>query len=278
MISVIVPVLNGMPWLELQLNALADQHCGEAWEVVVADNGSVDGSIEHVRTRTKQHPLFTLVDASAVVGPSGARNAGVCAAKGDRLAFCDADDVVAPGWLDGCVSALATSDVVAGVFDFWSLNRQPVEQPIVAATRGLGFLPAGLGANLAVRRNAFEAVHGFSEDLKVGEDIDLCWRLQLAGFRFAIAPDATVRKRDVEGFGRVFSKSVTFGRSEPRLYRRYRSMGAHRDLRGAIKGWAWLIAASPSLAHHRHRIEWARSAGIRWGRIAGSIREGVFFP
>ena len=44
MISVIVPVRNGMPWLDHQLRALAEQECHEAWEVVVADNNSTDRS------------------------------------------------------------------------------------------------------------------------------------------------------------------------------------------------------------------------------------------
>ena len=44
MITVIVPVRNGMPWLEQQLGALVAQDCPEAWEVVIADNGSTDES------------------------------------------------------------------------------------------------------------------------------------------------------------------------------------------------------------------------------------------
>ena len=39
---------------------------------------------------------------------------------------------------------------------------------------------------MAVRRDAFERVCGFDEDLAVGEDVDLCWRMQLAGYRFTI--------------------------------------------------------------------------------------------
>ena len=44
MISVVVPVRNGMPWLEQQLRALAEQVCHEPWEVIVANNNSSDGS------------------------------------------------------------------------------------------------------------------------------------------------------------------------------------------------------------------------------------------
>jgi glycosyltransferase involved in cell wall biosynthesis len=46
MISVVIPVRNGMPWLEVQLQALEAQQCDGPWEVILADNGSSDGSRE----------------------------------------------------------------------------------------------------------------------------------------------------------------------------------------------------------------------------------------
>jgi hypothetical protein len=194
-ISVILPVRNGMPWLEIQLRALADQRCPEPWEVVVADNGSDDGSREFAEAWSIDHQAFRVVDASALDGAPAARNVGVRAARGDLLAFCDADDIVGEGWLAACVQGLEHADVVAGTFDFWSLNGTRESPAAPAAIRQLGFLPAGLGANLAVRRPAFEEVCGFNEELLLGEDIDLCWRLQLRGFRFVISPDAIVAKR-----------------------------------------------------------------------------------
>ena len=65
MISCVIPVRNGMPWLEEQLQALADQECDEQWEVVVADNGSTDGQrcSRSAVGRTQDIPL---VDASGV--------------------------------------------------------------------------------------------------------------------------------------------------------------------------------------------------------------------
>jgi GT2 family glycosyltransferase len=278
-ISVIVPVHNGMPWLEEQLSALAAQQCPQPWEVVVADNGSTDHSAAFAGQFADAHDNFRLVDASSVKGPPAARNAGVRAASGDLLVFCDADDVVQVGWLNSFAKALDEVDVVAGVFDFWSLNglRASAHQP--ASMRQLGFLPAGLGANLAVRRRAFEEVGGFAEELLVGEDIDLCWRLQLAGYRFVIDFDAQVAKRERPEFMQVFRQAAAYGRSGPALYRRYRGTGARRNLTGALKSWLWLVAAAPSLVHRGgHRLDWARAAGMRSGRLAGSLREGVFFP
>ncbi len=278
MISVVLPVRDGMPWLEDQLRALAAQKCDEPWEVMVVDNGSTDGSRELAVKWAEEYERFHLVDASAEEGASAARNSGVRAASGELVAFCDADDVVHAGWLASCVAALRNADVVAGVFDFWSLNGIRPSRSTPAAFRQLGFLPAGLGANLAVRRSTFEAVGGFTEELLPGEDIDLCWRLQLEGYRFRIARNAIVSKRARSKFDEVFEQASAYGRTAPILYRRYRSVGAHRDLVGALKSWIWLAMSIPLLLRPSRRIEWARTAGMRLGRLDGSIRERVFFP
>ncbi len=278
MISVIVPVRDGGPWLTEQLAAIASQQCAEPWEVVVADNGSSDGSAELVRQWAEGHPGFHVVDASSRGGPSAARNAGVKAASGELLAFCDADDVVKPGWISACVAALAGADVVAGHLDLWSLNGRPPAPDQAVATRQLGFLPFALGANLAVRRSAFEAIGGFDEELTTGEDIDLSWRLQLAGYRFAQAPAAVVAKRERSHPDEVFRQARIYGRCGPMLFRRYRSRGARRDLVGALRSWGWLVVALPTLLRPARRASWARTAAVRFGRLEGSLAEGVFFP
>ena len=278
MISVIVPVRDGGPWFADQLAALAAQECDEPWEVIVADNGSSDGSVALARRWAEGHPRFHVVDASSRRGPSAARNAGVKAASGELLAFCDADDVVAPGWVAAWVAALDGADVLAGHLDLWSLNGRPPVPDQAVATRQLGFLPFALGANLAVRRSAFDAVGGFAEDLTTGEDVDLSWRLQLAGYRFAQAPAAVVAKRERSRAGEVFRQARTYGRCGPMLFRRYRSRGARRDLVGALRSWGWLVVALPTLLRPAHRAAWARAAAVRIGRLEGSLSERVFFP
>ncbi len=279
MISVIVPVRDGMPWLEEQLRALVGQQCAEEWELIIADNGSSDISRAVATRWAAEHDHIHCVDASAVHGAPAARNIGVRRARGDRLAFCDADDIAQPGWLASMAKALDEVDVVAGVFDFWSLNGLRASAPKPASMRQLGFLPAGLGANLAVRRHAFEAVGGFTEELLIGEDIDLCWRLQLEGYRFVIEFGAIVSKRERQEAKQVFRQAARYGLSGPALYRRHRATGARRNMVGAGKSWLWLIVQLPGLAAGgNRRIEWARAAGMRTGRLLGSIRNGVFFP
>ena len=279
MISVVLPVRNGLPWLDEQLEALVAQKCDEPWEVVVADNGSSDGSVAAARSWADRCGAVRVVDASAPVGPSAARNIGVTSARGDLLAFCDADDIVQAGWLSALVVGLTDADVVAGTFDMASLNgSDDDDDPTPAATSQLGFLPAGLAANLGVRRGALESVGGFDETMHVGEDVDLCWRLQLDGFRFAVAPEAVVAKRERPGLGPLFRRALAYGRSGPTLYRRYRARGARRDLAGSAKSWGWLVVTLPRLGRADLRRRWVRAAGVRLGRLVGSVTRARLLP
>lgn len=278
LISVVVPVRNGMPWVEEQLQALSMQQVPGDWEVVVADNGSADGTRSCAERWSEREPRIRLVDASARLGAGAARNIGVRSASGRMLAFCDADDVVQPGWLAGMLAALADADLVAGVFDFGSLEGRPPSDPIPAATGQMGFLPFALGANLAVRTDAFEAVNGFCEALSAGEDIDLSWRLQLAGCRFSVSERAVVAKRERTGAREAFRATWVYGRCDTVLYRHYRARGMRPDLRGAAKAWVWLVAASPGLVIPSRRRQWMRAFGVRVGRLAGSMTHHTFFP
>ncbi len=279
MISVILPVRNGLPWLEEQLRALAGQHGTDDWELIVADNGSTDETLAVVRAWAERHEQFRWIDAATAPGASGARNAAARAARGRLLAFCDADDLVQPDWLTFLEKALGDAAVAAGAFDFWSLNGRPTSPPVAAAMQQFGFLPAGLSANLAVRREAFEEVGGFDETLAIGEDIDLCWRLQLGGFRFVVEAGAVVLKREPSELGQVFRQAFAYGRCGPLLYRRYRSAGARRDLAGAARSWLWMLLHAPRLVMPGPgRGEWVRAAGMRSGRLTGSIGQRAFFP
>jgi glycosyltransferase involved in cell wall biosynthesis len=280
-ISVIVPVRNGMPWLEQQLRALAEQDCTEPWELLVADNNSTDESMVVVHEWMNLSHMIRLVDASMATGPGGTRNTGVEAARGEILAFCDADDVVQSGWLKAHVLALAEADLSAGVYDFWSLNGLATPSPVAYApppALGLfGFLPAAGSGNLGIRRRAFEDIGGFAEDLMTGEDFDLSWRAQLSGHRYVLNTGAVVARRERQGFKAVFRRFTAYGRCGPVLYRRFRADGLRRDLVLAAKTWVWLAVSSPGLLQPEFRGRWARIAGWRIGRLLESVRQKVLF-
>jgi glycosyltransferase involved in cell wall biosynthesis len=279
-LSVVVPVKNGLPWLREQLQALTRQRCCHRWEIIVANNGSSDRTEELVKEFAADDPRITLVDASHVRGAAATRNIGVRHARGCLLAFCDADDVVHPGWVQSWVGALAEADVAGGLFDNRSLND--VAPPFPATLRPpptraqFGFLPATGGGNMAVRRHAFELVGGFDERFAVGEDVDLCWRLQLAGYRFTLG-EGVISRREALGLCALFRRSIQFGRCGPALYERYRGAGLCAEPAAALRSWLYLIASTPKLFDSTFRRNWVRLVGWRVGRLLESCRRRVFF-
>src|SRR5204862_175427 len=79
LVSVLIPVRNAARLLPDQLNALAAQDYDGPWEVVVADNGSSDGSASVARRLAGRLPSLRVVDASGRRGAGPARNAGAAA-------------------------------------------------------------------------------------------------------------------------------------------------------------------------------------------------------
>ena len=279
MLSIVIPVFNNEGQLGAQLEAVLAQEAAHDFEVVVADNGSTDGSREVAGRYGRSSDKVRVVDASGRRGPGAARNAGVVAARSERVFFCDADDVVQKGWLASLDRALDTCDIAVGGLDVYSLNGQPPGPVIDPSPPHFHFLPAGLGANMAVRRTSFDSVQGFNEELRVGEDLDLCWRMQLAGLRLERHLEAVVAKR--EGSlrdGRLVAQSLGYGRSDVVLYRRYRSAGMPRRPGQAAKAWAWLALNSWSVLRPDRRKTWARALFINIGHLVGSIEQRTFYP
>ena len=227
-VSVILPAYNAAATLPAQLAALAAQVDAPSFEVIVSDNGSEDltGSVAH--DHASAFASLTVVDSSARRGPSAARNAGAAMARGRRLAFCDADDVVSTGWLAALSRALDAADAVAGAFEHQQLNPPgavavswSTDVPIRLAS--WPELPAGASSNLAITTAAFRDLGGFDEDLATCEDIDLCWRVQLSGYTLAFAHDAIVHERKRSGLRATYRQSVAYARGTLDLEAKHRA-------------------------------------------------------
>src|SRR5689334_18951791 len=90
LVSVIIPCRNGVAWLNKAIESCLDQ----TWrnkEIIVIDNGSVDGSLELAK-RYESRGVFVLECARE--GASAARNVGLARASGDLVQFLDCDDVL----------------------------------------------------------------------------------------------------------------------------------------------------------------------------------------
>jgi glycosyltransferase involved in cell wall biosynthesis len=226
-ITVVIACRNAEQTLATQLEALAGQDCHVPWDVVLVDNGSTDRSVE-IACRYADRLALCIVDARHCHGPGQARNVGVKAARGSLVAFCDADDEVAPGWLQAMVHALDDHPLVAGRFEGERLNdpetlrARPVPQQsgLQTAVHGAALPHAGAG-NLGIRRDVFLALGGFDPQLRWLEDTDLCWRAQMAGIPLWFEPDALLHMRLRDSLRGNARQGWEYGRAYAVLEQRY---------------------------------------------------------
>ena len=246
----------------------------------MVDNGSSDGSGEIARragARVLERPQLRV---------GGCRNAGAAVSRGQILAFVDADNEIAPGWLQACVSVFGEGDVgVAGYPYSAPVNATWVQQLYdamrvkPARRRDVEWLGAG---NLAIRRTAFDQVGGFDEALEACEDVRLCHAVHRAGYRVVSEPGmGSVHHGDPRTLTALFRGELWRGRDN--LGVTLRGPLTARGLAGAllpVVGLACLAGlmsgaiATPWLGPVPLLIAAAGFAGIAAVRSAIVIRRG----
>jgi len=118
LLSIIVPVYNAERYLEECLRSLFVQDIPvDAYEVIAVDNGSRDGSAAIIKQLQNEYTNLRLVTLVENQLPSGARNAGMDAAKGKYLMFVDSDDYLYPNVLQSLVDAIEKDDLDFVHFD-----------------------------------------------------------------------------------------------------------------------------------------------------------------
>ncbi len=284
-VSIVVPVRNAAQWIPFQLEALAEQQTKLRCEVVVADNGSTDSTTAVVESFAARMPSLKVVDASRQVSSNAARNEGVRSSEADVILLADADDVVAPGWIDAMYDGLQSFDMVGGSLDLELLNPPRTLQwrpPYRADGLELAanFLPYAFGGNLGIHRRVWERIGGFDPAwVRGGTEVEFSWRAQLAGFRIGFAPGAVVAYRLPSSDRELFRKIWISARGHPRLYRAFHQAGMPRTrFKTAMLDWAWLAYHLPDLFRGSYeRVEWSRRLAWRAGLAAGSLRWRAFY-
>jgi glycosyltransferase involved in cell wall biosynthesis len=297
-VSVVIPAYNAAATLAEQLEALAAQEYDGDWEVVVADNRSTDGTPDLARRYRDRFKALIVVDGGSRRGHSVPRNAGARAARGDLLAFCDADDVVAPGWLAALANAAIHYDVVGGWLDARPLNDDATRSwhhPWPRDRLRSWLLPSAVSANLAIWADVLWDLGGWSAEYEAGgEDSELSWRAQLAGYRLGFAPDAVVYYRYRTGLRATARQAYGIGVNCERLLRDFGFLrdGDHLDgdnstlgqsaegdgsmLDRALGRTVWLATRLPYLAGSRRlRGLWISVAAEYAGRLSGAARYRV---
>ncbi len=283
-LSVIIPAYNAADTISGQLGALAGQHWGGGWEVLVSDNGSTDQTRAVALGFRNRLPDLRVIDASARSGAGHARNVAARQARGDALLFCDADDEVAPGWLQAMGRALERHDFVASRIDAdklsapWALGtRGCPQQEDVQAYRYPPFLPHAASCGLGVKRELHETVGGFDEDFYKLQDTDYCWRVQLQGAELQFVPDALVHMRFRNDPSGAYRQAREWGEYNVKLYKKYRPLGMPRiPVRRGVKNWLSLVRRLPREWHGAARARWLWDLNWALGRLRGSLKYRVF--
>ncbi|HQZ35922.1 MAG TPA: glycosyltransferase [Ilumatobacteraceae bacterium] len=221
-ISVIIPAHNAASTIERTLQSVAAQ-TSDRWEVVVVDDGSVDGTADVVDAWTRRDQRFHLVQQSQG-GVSAARNTGLRTTVGRWVLFLDADDVVTEGYFAAALAMLEANSQLDGIRCRWAYESgsgvrrvmaDPLSEPgatLLAVTTET--CPLAVHA-CVLARVVVDAVGGFDETLFVGEDWDLWTRLGLLGVQLGVLDAAyavyvlrsgSASRRD---FARVHADCVT---------------------------------------------------------------------
>ncbi|HWA45496.1 MAG TPA: glycosyltransferase family 2 protein, partial [Hypericibacter adhaerens] len=226
-ICVIVVAYNAGRHLAACIASLQRQRWTD-FEAIIVDNGSADGSIEALG------PLpvpFRLLPLGANLGFAAANNRGAAASRSPWIALLNPDAVAAPDWLERLMAAarrhpefvmfgstqiqLADETRWDGLGDVYHASGIPWrggfgQRVTGAAPEGEVFGPCAAAA--LYRRDAFEAAGGFDERFFCYfEDVDLCFRLRLAGERIVFAPRAVVRHVGSASTGRTSDFAVYHG-------------------------------------------------------------------
>jgi glycosyltransferase involved in cell wall biosynthesis len=280
-LSVVIPARNEEHRLGAQLDALLSQAWNGEWEVIVVDNGSTDGTASIVRRYSELSPRVRYVLAGERADQSFAANAGVDAAAGSAVAFCDADDVVGDGWLAAMAAGLADNDVVTGPNELDRLNP-----PWLASSRGrsitepvgtfAGVFPCVRGNNYGVRPAVWAKVGPLKEGFFPVADLEFSLRCWLHGIAIVGLPAAVVHYRYRERPRDLWRQGFAYGSHRPRIARLLRDAGKPRPARfGGWKSWLLLLATVPTSITRAGRARLLWLAGNRLGQVVGSVRYGT---
>lgn len=252
-VSVVVASYNGERTLKACLESLERLNYPD-YEVILVDDGSTDATARIVFTgmngggegqplASATYPMFSdkagalahfphlrYVRHAHNAGLSVARNTGITAASGEIIAFTDSDCRVDEDWLYYLVGELLSREFAAmGGPNFLPRDDSAVGAAVMVSPGG----PAHVmlndreaehipGCNMAFWRWALDEIGGFDPIFKkAGDDVDVCWRLEQAGFKIGFSPAALVWHYRRATLGAYLGQQSGYGEAEALLVRKH---------------------------------------------------------
>jgi GT2 family glycosyltransferase len=215
-IAIVILNWNGRKWLKQFLPSVVSSTYSN-YEVILADNASNDDSVSFVQ---QYYPRIRIIQLSSNLGFTKGYNEALKQVSADYYVLLNSDVEVTPGWLEPMVNLLENDKMIAAcqpkilsfydrkmfeyagaaggwldkygypfakgrVFDICEEDRgqYDISAPVFWAT----------GAALFIRANVYHEMKGFDEYFFAHqEEIDLCWRIQLAGYKIYACPASVV--------------------------------------------------------------------------------------
>lgn len=246
LVSIVNVTWNGRELLEKHLPSLKNLRYPN-YEVIIVDNGSRDGSVEFVE---ENYPEFRIIKNKKNLGTAEGSNVAVKEAKGDYI-FWVSNDMEFDTDILNYLVARCESDESIGIctvkmlrikneelireIDSMGANIDIFGFPI---SRGINEKDSGqynyftdiffsFGGAMFIKKKILDTVGGYDPDyLTLADDIDLSWRVHLAGFRVVVEPKAFLYHR----------VSATLGKSHNRAQRRY--LSERNTLRTLLKNYS----------------------------------------
>lgn len=223
LLSVVVIGLNEQERLRESLEAIfAHKPEGFDLQVIYVDSGSTDRSVEIANGVQGVEVLHLDTPQRSA---AKARNLGLRRARGAYVQLIDGDSVVQPGWMDIALGTLERRPDVSCVFG-QCIEMYP-EQSVYMKVCGLDWhVPAGeyrlCGGNSMWRTSTIAAQGFFDEDLRAGEEPDLCYRVRRSGGKI-LCIDAPMVTHDLgmRRFGQYWRRAEASGKGYAKVALRY---------------------------------------------------------
>lgn len=257
-VSIIIPVHNRPDEIKACLGAFKTlDYPKERYEIIVVDDASSDHTPQMIETFNHVKAVFLKHNRQAAF----CRNLAAQKARGDILAFIDSDCICSPQWLKELIPAFNDPLVTAvgGKIDsFYTASGldqyEAVKSSLIIGNRERQSKPSDQmfyvpSCNLLVKKDVFLQAKGFNDRLYVGEDVDLCLRLQDAGHRIEFRPEGRIYHKHRNRLAAFCKRRFEYGTSEPLLQTLHENRPKQLYLPPAgVLFWAVLLAGLISVS------------------------------
>jgi glycosyltransferase involved in cell wall biosynthesis len=288
-VSVIMPACNAERYIGKALESARSQTY-QNWEIIVTNDGSADATGRMVSEFAQQTPRnVVLLEHAQSQGPSAARNTAMKAAKGEYIAFLDADDLWMPEHLHRLCAVLDSGKADLAYSDCYVFCETPSGE--------MELLPAGAievrnprqdlfrrnfinTSAAAITRRLMEKVGTFDTAMWAGEELDYWIRSAALGFEIASTGKQTYYYR--KSAGSLSAASAKMAESNGGMFEKHRRCGVLPESEIVARARASYFAAgkmywreNPAVASHMFYKSWTLNKAHLQSLLCAALAVGI---